>query len=61
MPIGLPLLATIVFPIFPPAPVCAPLTIPDDPQLVGMSLYMTVVTPGSPLNFSPQFELQITQ
>ena len=40
VPIGLPLLATIVFPVFPQAPICAPLTIPDNPQLVGMSLYM---------------------
>jgi len=70
LPIGLPLALTLKLPPIPMSGTqCFPVEIPDDPQLVGITIYFTVIYPltnrpprlqrPETLEFTPRFDMKI--
>jgi hypothetical protein len=70
LPIGLPLALTLKLPPIPLSGTqCFPVQIPDDPQLVGITIYFTVIYPlvnrpagqerPEHLEFTPRFDMKI--
>jgi len=62
IPVGLPLLFDVFMPPLPTnAAFCIPVEIPDDPGLVGRSIYVALATPGTVLDdlvdFSPRINI----